>query len=96
MNVHRVIRRPLITEQSTRQKEAASTYCFEVAPEANKIEIKAAVETLFQVKVSSVRVANRWGKLKRLGRFVGRRRDWKKAYVRLAPDQKPIEFFEGV
>ena len=96
MNLDRVIRRPLITEQSTRQKEAANTVCFEVDPGANKIEVKAAVEMLFNVKVDSVRVANRPGKLKRMGRFVGQRRDWKKAYVRLAAGEKPIEFFEGV
>lgn len=96
MNLHEVIRRPLITEQSTRMKEAANTVCFEVAPDANKIEVKAAVEMLFNVKVDSVRVANRAGKLKRMGRYVGQRRDWKKAYVRLAAGEKPIEFFEGV
>ncbi len=96
MDLHRVIRRPLITEQSTRQKEAHGTVCFEVNPEANKLQIKAAVESLFKVKVASVRVANRVGKVKRMGRFVGSRRDWKKAYVRLAPGEKPIEFFEGV
>jgi large subunit ribosomal protein L23 len=95
MNLHQVIRRPLITEQSTRLKEA-QTVCFEVDPAANKIEVKQAVEMLFSVKVDSVRVANRVGKLKRMGKFVGNRRDWKKAYVRLAKGEKPIEFFEGV
>ena len=96
MNVHQVIRRPLITEQSTKLKELANTVCFEVDPAANKIEVKAAIEQLFQVKVDSVRLANRRGKMKRMGRFAGHRRDWKKAYVRLAAGQKPIEFFEGV
>ena len=96
MNLHDVIRRPLITEQSTRLKDAAKTVCFEVDPGANKIEVKAAVEMLFKVKVASVRVANRTGKLKRMGRFAGNRRDWKKAYVRLREGEKPIEFFEGV
>jgi len=96
MNLHQVVRRPLITEQAARQKETANTVCFEVAPEANKIEVKAAVEMLFNVKVASVRVANRAGKLKRMGRFAGHRKSWKKAYVRLAPGEKPIEFFEGV
>ena len=96
MEPHQLIRRPLITEKSTRLKEAANTICFEVAPDANKIEIARAVTTLFGVKVAEVRVANRRGKLKRMGRFVGRRKDWKKAYVRLAAGEKPIEFFEGV
>ena len=90
-----LVRRPLITEKATRLKEASNTVCFEVARTANKIEVKRAVEKLFGVKVVDVRVANREGKWKRMGRFVGQRKDWKKAYVRLAPDQK-IEFFEGV
>jgi large subunit ribosomal protein L23 len=90
-----LILRPLITEKATKLKEASNTICFEVARSANKIEIARAVQKLFGVKVESVRVANRAGKFKRMGRFAGRRKDWKKAYVRLAPDQK-IEFFEGV
>jgi large subunit ribosomal protein L23 len=95
MEAQRVIRRPLITEKATRLKETTNTICFEVDRSANKIEIRRAVEKLFGVKVVDVRVANRAGKWKRMGRFVGQRKDWKKAYVRLAPDQK-IEFFEGV
>jgi large subunit ribosomal protein L23 len=90
-----LIRRPLITEKATRMKEASNTICFEVARSANKIEVRRAIETLFGVKVLAVRVANRQGKWKRMGRFIGQRKAWKKAYVRLAPDQK-IEFFEGV
>jgi large subunit ribosomal protein L23 len=69
--------------------------CFEVDRRANKIEIQRAVEKLFGVKVTDVRVANRQGKWKRMGRFLGQRKDWKKAYVRLAPGEK-LEFFEGV
>ena len=95
MDAQRVIRRPLITEKATRMKESANTVCFEVDRDANKIEVGRAVEKLFGVKVLDVRVANRQGKWKRMGRFVGQRKAWKKAYVRLAPDQK-IEFFEGV
>jgi large subunit ribosomal protein L23 len=95
MDPQRLIRRPLITEKATRLKETTNTVCFEVDRSANKIEIRRAVEKLFGVKVIDVRVANRQGKWKRMGRFVGQRKDWKKAYVRLAPDQK-IEFFEGV
>lgn len=96
MEPQKVIRRPLITEKSTRLKEASNTICFEVDRSANKIEIGRAVQALFGVRVAEVRVANREGKWKRMGRFVGRRKAWKKAYVRLAPGEKPIEFFEGV
>ncbi len=90
-----LIRRPLISEKSTRLKEASNTVCFEVDRRANKIEIQRAVEKLFGVKVMDVRVANRRGKWKRMGRFLGQRKDWKKAYVRLAEGEK-LEFFEGV
>jgi large subunit ribosomal protein L23 len=95
MEAQQMIRRPLITEKATRMKEGSNTICFEVARSANKIEVRRAIEKLFGVKVLDVRVANRQGKWKRMGRFVGQRKAWKKAYVRLAPDQK-IEFFEGV
>ncbi len=96
MEPQQLIRRPLITEKATRIKEGANTVCFEVARSANKIEIRRAVERLFGVKVSQVRVANRQGKWKRMGKYLGRRKAWKKAYVRLAAGEKPIEFFEGV
>ena len=74
-----IIRRPLITEKSTRMKEGSNTICFEVAVTANKIEVGRAVEKLFGVKVVDVRVANRQGKWKRMGRFLGQRKAWKKA-----------------
>ncbi|HEX7252615.1 MAG TPA: 50S ribosomal protein L23 [Thermoanaerobaculia bacterium] len=96
MEPQQLIRRPLITEKATRLKEASNTICFEVAPGANKLQIARAVTALFGVKVAEVRVANRRGKWKRMGRFIGRRKDWKKAYVKLAPGEKSIEFFEGV
>lgn len=96
MEPQEIIRRPLITEKSTRLKEGSNTICFEVDRSANKIQIQKAVQTLFGVKVADVRVANREGKMKRMGRFIGRRKAWKKAYVRLAAGEKPIEFFEGV
>jgi large subunit ribosomal protein L23 len=96
MEPQRVIRRPLITEKSTRLKETSNTICFEVARDANKVDVARAVTALFGVKVADVRVANRKGKWKRMGRFLGRRKDWKKAYVKLAPGEKSIEFFEGV
>ena len=90
-----LIRRPLISEKSTRLKEASNTVCFEVDRRANKIEIQRAVEKLFGVKVAGVRVANRQGKWKRMGKFLGQRKSWKKAYVRLVAGEK-LEFFEGV
>jgi len=93
-NLHDVIRRPLITEKSTFLKETQSSLCFEVHRDATKPEIKKAVETLFGVKVAAVRVANVHGKVKRQGRYVGRRSDWKKAYVVLKKGEKMIEFFE--
>lgn len=96
MEPQQLIRRPLITEKATRIKDGSNTVCFEVARSANKIEIRRAVEKLFGVKVSAVRLANRQGKWKRMGKYLGRRKAWKKAYVRLAAGEKPIEFFEGV
>ncbi|HSL82242.1 MAG TPA: 50S ribosomal protein L23 [Thermoanaerobaculia bacterium] len=96
MRIQDVIRRPLITEKSTELRDSRNIVAFEVAPGANKIEIKRAIEKQFQRKVVEVRVAKQHGKTRRQGRFVGRRPDWKKAYVRLAEGEKPIEFFEGV
>ena len=90
----RIIRRPLITEKTTRQKEEDRQYAFEVAKEANKIEIQKAVERLFKVKVLEVRTSNVLGKVKRLGRRFGKRSDWKKAIVTLREGDR-IEFFEG-
>jgi large subunit ribosomal protein L23 len=95
MRIQDVIRRPLITEKSTAQRESVNTLAFEVDGRANKIEIQRAIEALFKVKVAEVRVVNCHGKLRRQGRFAGRRPDWKKAYVRLAPGEKTIDFFEG-
>jgi large subunit ribosomal protein L23 len=93
---YRIIIRPLITEKSTLQKETGNIIAFEVAPKANKIEVRRAVEALFNVKVEEVRLFNVRGKLKRLGRNIGRRSDWRKAYVRLKAGEKAPEFFEGV
>lgn len=95
MRIQEIIRRPLITEKSTLQRETSGVYAFEVARNANKIEIKKAVEAQFATKVVEVRSARVHGKKRRQGRWVGRCPDWKKVYVRLAADQKPIEFFEG-
>ena len=94
MNLHEVLRRPLVTEKGIAKKEAERTLCFEVSADANKIEVKKAVEKLFSVKVEAVRTANFDGKLRRRGRFTGYRTDWKKAYVKLLPGQKMPEFTE--
>ncbi len=92
MNVYDVIRRPLITEKGHAQREADRTLCFEVHPNANKIQIKQAVETVFKIKVENVRTSNYAGKLRRRGRFTGYASDWKKAYVRLQAGQKVPEY----
>ncbi|HET8645635.1 MAG TPA: 50S ribosomal protein L23 [Vicinamibacteria bacterium] len=93
-NLYEVIRRPLITEKSTALKETQRTLCFEVHRDATKPEIKKAVESFFGVKVANVRVSNVHGKVKRQGRYSGRRPDWKKAYVVLAAGEKMVEFFD--
>jgi large subunit ribosomal protein L23 len=90
-----IIRRVLITEKGTVQREKLNQYLFEVARDANKIEIKRAVEAVFHVKVDSVQTMQLHGKVKRQGRTIGRRNDWKKAIVTLKPDQK-IELFEQI
>jgi large subunit ribosomal protein L23 len=92
MNVYDVIRRPLITEKGHAKREAENTLCFEVHLEANKIEIKQAVETVFRVKVAAVRTSIYEGKQRRRGRFTGYASDWKKAYVRLQAGQKMPEY----
>ena len=89
-----VILRPIMTEKSMRQKEELNTVTFRVRPDANKVEIRSAVESVFNVKVAAVRTASFEGKLKRMGRHEGRRRDWKKAIVTLQPGHK-IELVEG-
>lgn len=97
MNANEIIRRPLVTEKSTMMREdGKNVIAFEVAPGANKIEVKNAVEALFKVKVDSVRMFNVRGKVKRMGRFEGKRRDWRKAYVKLKEGEKAPDFIEGV
>ncbi len=90
----KIIRRPLITEKSTLQKEENGQYVFEVHRDANKIEIQAAVERLFKVKVLLVRTSNVMGKIKRMGKRYGKRPDWKKATITLKEGDR-IDFFEG-
>jgi len=92
MNLYEVIRRPLVTEKGVEKKDSERTLCFEVAQDANKTQVKAAVEKLFRVKVEEVRTANFEGKARRRGRFVGYRSDWKKAYVRLKAGEKVPDF----
>ena len=94
MNSYSVIRRPLVTEKGVAKKDDERTLCFEVAPGANKTQVKSAVEKLFKVKVEEVRTANFEGKLRRRGRFAGYRSDWKKAYVRLKQGEKVPDFAE--
>jgi len=96
MRTQEVIRRPLITEKSTEQREEKNIIAFEVHRDANKIEVKKAVEAQFKVKVAEVRVARVHGKVRRQGKYAGRRPDWKKAWVRLVEGEKQIEFFEGM
>ena len=95
MKLTDVIRRPLVTEKTTILREDGRTIVFQVATGANKIEIKQAIEKLLGSKVESIRTAMAHGKVKRQGRFSGRRSDWKKAYVRLKMGEKIPEFLEG-
>ena len=92
-NIYDVIKRPIISEKSTALAEVASRYAFEVATEANKQEIREAVQSLFNVKVREVRTMIMHGKMKRVGRFETKRANWKKALVTLAEGQK-IDFFQ--
>ena len=94
MNLYEVIQRPLVTEKGVTKKDTERTLCFQVHLEANKTQVKAAVEKLFKVKVDEVRTATFDGKLRRRGRFSGYRSDWKKAYVKLKAGEKVPDFAE--
>ena len=94
MNVYDIIKRPLVTEKSNIQKETANQLTFEVDRGANRIEIRRAIEQIFNVKVASVQTMQVTGKVKRRGRILGKRLDWKKAIVTLRPGER-IDFFEG-
>jgi large subunit ribosomal protein L23 len=94
MNLIDVVRGPIITEKGTLVGEAGNQVVFRVHTDANKIEIRRAVETLFKVKVTKVRTAQHLGKVRRVGKYAGRRPNWKKAYVTLAEGNR-IDFFEG-
>ena len=94
MNLYDVIVKPVVTEKGVTKKDAERTLCFEVSPNANKTEIRDAVQTLFKVKVEDVRTVSGTGKLRRRGRFAGYRSDFKKAYVRLKAGEKMPEYAE--
>ena len=94
MELHDILVRPLVTEKGIIKKDEERTLCFQVSRDANKIQVKQAVEKLFGIKVDEVRTANFEGKLRRRGRFAAYRSDWKKAYVRVQEGQKVPEFTE--
>ena len=95
-NLFAVIKRPIITEKGLDQKEEKSILCFEVDAQANKREVKDAIEKLFKVKVASVKTLSFRGKERRRGRYTGYKPDWKKAYVKLKPGEKMIEYAENL
>ena len=95
MDIYQVIREPHITEKANIQKEGSNQISFKVHKRANKVEIRQAVEALLKTKVLEVRTLNVRGKRRRMGRSVGKKSDWKKAIVKLAPGEN-IEFFEGM
>ena len=95
MDIYQVIKEPRITEKANIQKEDTNQVTFKVHKKANKVEIRQAVETFFKTKVLYVRTMNVRGKRRRMGKTVGKKSDWKKAVVRLAPGEN-IEFFEGM
>jgi large subunit ribosomal protein L23 len=95
MELYEVIKKPLVTEKATLQKEKNNQICLRVDRRANKVEIRQAVEKLFKTQVLEVKTLNILGKKRRVGKKLGKKSDWKKAIVRLAPGKR-IEFFEGV
>jgi large subunit ribosomal protein L23 len=94
MNIYSVIKKPLITEKTTIEKDDNNVIAFIVDNDANKIEIKNAVKTLFNVEVESVKTVNVAGKVKRVGKNIGKRSNWKKAYVTLKEGNN-VDFFEA-
>jgi large subunit ribosomal protein L23 len=93
-DIYHIIKKPLVTEKGVTKKDSERTLCFEVAADANKTQIRQAVQTLFKVKVADVRTSTTAGKLRRRGRFAGYRADWKKAYVKLKIGEKVPEYWE--
>jgi large subunit ribosomal protein L23 len=94
LDMHAVLVQPLLTEKLTGIRETTNTFGFIVHPDANRVQVKQAVETLLKVKVARVNVMNVLGKVKRLGRFSGKRSDWKKAFVTLKKGEK-LEMYES-
>ena len=94
MSPYEVIVRPLVTEKAEQGRAQGQTLCFRVHPKATKTDIKNAVHAIFKVEVAGVRTARYRGKVRRQGRFSGRRPDWKKAYVKLREDEKIVEYTE--
>ena len=94
LDPHEILLKPLLTEKSTALREGANKICFVVHSQANKIEVKRAVEEILKVKVERVNILNMIGKPKKTGRFVGKRPDWKKAIVTLREGEK-LDIFEG-
>ncbi|HZR28731.1 MAG TPA: 50S ribosomal protein L23 [Terriglobales bacterium] len=95
-SAYQIIRKPVITEKGLAAKETTATLVFEVAPAATKNEIKEAVQTIFKVKVHSVRTSTFPGKERRRGKFAGYRPDWKKAYVKLKAGEKMPEYAQNL
>jgi large subunit ribosomal protein L23 len=95
MNIYQILKYPIDTEKTNLQKELLNQMSFEVDPSANRVEIKKAVEQIFNVKVKSVNTINVKGKVKQRGRIAGKRKDWKKALISLMPGHR-INFFDGV
>ena len=95
MREYSILKGPVNTEKTDIQKENANQVTFNVDPSANRVEVKKAVEKIFNVKVKSVRTMNVEGKIKQRGRIIGKRKDWKKAIITLMPGHR-INFFEGV
>jgi large subunit ribosomal protein L23 len=95
-SAYQIIRKPVITEKGLGIKETQQTLVFQVAPNATKNEIKEAVQSIFKVKVDTVRTANFLGKERRRGKFTGYRPDWKKAYVRLRSGEKMPEYAQNL
>lgn len=95
MNYYNIVKCPVVSEKSNIQKAVSNQLTFEVDSTANRIEIKKAIQSLFNVKVDSVRTMQVKGKYKQRGRIIGKRRDWKKAIVKLKPGER-IEILEGI
>lgn len=93
--IHDILQRPVLTEKSTDLKAKYGVLCFEVPSDAHKADVKVAFEKIFSRKVAGIRFVNVLGKTRKLGKFEGKRSDWKKAYITLKKGEKPLEYHEG-